>query len=157
MDGCNRVRSECERGSPGGDCRRDGGRVLVQEHRDVEAPRDFRADLPSQLNALHHRHAFNRDERHDVDRAEARVLAAMRPQIDVGDGARDQREDGVSDALGVARQRENRAVVRRIGRMVEQAHAGDAADGDRHLVDDLGPAALAHIRNALDYGHASIV
>ncbi len=78
------------------------------------------------------------------------MLAAMRAQIDVGDGALEQRQHGALDAGCVADQREHGSVVRRVRGMVEQADAVDRADRGGHRRDDLGPAALAHVRNAFD-------
>ena len=78
------------------------------------------------------------------------MLAAMRAQVDVGDRALDERHDRLLDARGVADQREHRPVVRRVGRVVEQAHALHAADGVGHRGDDLGPPSFAHVGNAFD-------
>ena len=66
-------------------------------------------------DALGHRHALDRDERHDVDGAEARVLTLMLPQIDRPGRDLEQREDRRLDAGGVAGEREDRAVVRGVG------------------------------------------
>ena len=62
------------------------GRFLVQIHRDLEARRHFGAHFPCERDAVGHRRALDRHERHDVDGAEPRVLAAMPAKIDVGDG-----------------------------------------------------------------------
>ena len=55
----------------------------------------------------------------------------MRPQIDVGDRALEQREHRALDAGRVAGEREHRSVVRRVGRVVEQAHAVHARGSRR--------------------------
>ena len=74
----------------------------------------------------------------------------MRPEVDVSDGVSEQREYAALDAGSVADQRKDRSVVRRIGGMVEQAHAADVSQGLSHARDDLCPAALAHVGNAFD-------
>ncbi len=108
------------------------------------------ADFPRERHAVRHRHAFERHERHDVHRADARMLAAMRAQIDVGDRALEQRQHRALDAGGVAGEREDRAVVRRVGGVIEQAHAVDRANRVGHRRDDLGPASFADVRHAFD-------
>ena len=82
--------------------------------------------------------------------AETRMLAAVGAQIDVGGGALEQRQHGAFDTVGVAEQREHRAVVRRIRRMVEQADTRYRADRRGHRRDDLGTPSLADVGNALD-------
>ena len=88
--------------------------------------------LLRQRHALGHRDAFDRDERHDVDGAEARMLAGVRPQVDRRRCRLEQREHGGLERRRFAGQRQHRSVVRGIGRVVEHAHARHAAHG----VDD---------------------
>ena len=54
------------------------------------------------------------------------MLAAVLAQIDGLDGDGEERQRRRLDRGGVAGEREDRAVVRRVGRMVEQADAGVA-------------------------------
>ncbi len=129
---------------------RIGGCLLVQVHRHAEARRDGGAGLPGQRHAVGHRRALDRHEGDDVDGAQARVLAAVRPEVDVGDGPFDERQDGSLDAVGVAGEGEDGTVVRRVRGMVEQADAFDAPHGVGHGRDDLGPASFAHVGNAFD-------
>ena len=72
--------------------RRVRRRLLVEVHRHVKPLGDRGAGLLRQRHAVGHRRAFDRDEGHDVDRAHARVFAAVRAQIDIGDRALDERE-----------------------------------------------------------------
>ena len=103
-------------------------RLLVEEDRDPEACR--RRAAPTSLrerDAVGHRDAFDRHERHDVDGAEPRMLAAVAaagrsPRT----AARTARAIACFERRGVAGQREHRAVVRGIGGVVEQADAGRA-------------------------------
>ena len=55
-----------------------GRRLLVEVDRHAEALGDRGADLRRQRHALGHRHALDRNERHDVDGAEPRMLALVR-------------------------------------------------------------------------------
>ena len=80
-----------------------------------EARGDGGADPLGELDAVGHRHAFDRDERHDVDGAEARVRTLVLPQIDRPGRDLDQREDRRLDAGGVAGEGEDRAIVRGVG------------------------------------------
>ncbi len=64
--------------------RRIGGRLLVEIDRDAEPFGDGRGDVLRQRDALLHRDALDRHERHDVDRAEPRMLALVLPEIDGG-------------------------------------------------------------------------
>ena len=57
---------------------------------------------------------------------------------------------------GVAGQREDRAVVRRIGLHVEHAQAGHGAQRVGELVDDVRTTPFADIRNTFDDGHVLI-
>ena len=133
--------------------RRIGGRVFVQIDRDGEALRHLGPDFPRQRDAVGHGRALDRDKRHDVDRAQARVLTAVRAQVDVGRRALEERQDGVLEASRVADHGEHRAVVRRVRGMIEQPYAGNATDRLGHRRDDIRPPSLADVGNALDQRH----
>jgi len=90
---------------------------------DAEPFRDGGPRRPRGGDALAHRHAHQRDERHDVHGAEARMLAAMLAQVDVGNRALEQREDRPLNGCGRSDEREDGAVVRGIGRRVEEPDA----------------------------------
>ena len=81
------------------------------------------ADVPGERHAVGHRDALDRNERHDVDGAEPWMFAAVLAQIDGLDRDLEERQDGRLDGGRVAGEREDRPVVRRVGGMVEQAHA----------------------------------
>ena len=81
------------------------------------------ADVLRQRDAVGHRRALDRDERHDVHGAEARMLALVCSQIDGGDGGCEEREGRRLERRRIPDEREDRTVVRGVGRMVEQPHA----------------------------------
>jgi hypothetical protein len=126
---------------------------LVQIHRNVEAPRDLRCRRSRQCHAVGHLDATNRHERHDIDRTQPGMLAAMRSEIDRGERHLEEGEHGVLNSDGVTRKRVHRAVVRGIGRHVEQLRARHALDGAGEPGDDLGPASFAYVGNAFDHRH----
>ena len=102
------------------------------------------------------------DERHDVDRADVRVLATCRPKIDPRDGLAGARQERSGKRPRLAGKRKDGAMVVRILVAIEHASAGGegvadrvqrravAAFGDvrhreqrRHLLDDTGRRASA--------------
>ena len=103
--------------------RRIRRRVFVQEDRQREPRRHVGGNRLRQLHALRHRHAFDRNERHHVDGAHARMFALVRAQVDVGKRALEQHRNAGGQRRGVAGQREDRAVVRGVGLHVEHAQA----------------------------------
>ena len=83
------------------------------------------------------------------------MLALVRAQVDVPRRACSYIASiAAFSGRGVAGEREDRTVVRRVGRIVEQAHARHRADGGGDRLDDLGPAPFADVGNALDDWHA---
>ena len=60
------------------------------------------------------------------------MLAAMGAEVDVGDGPFEERQHGLFERT-IADEREDRAVVRRVGGVVEQAHAGHARERRRPI------------------------
>ena len=109
-----------------------------------------------QLDAIAHRHAFDGDERHDVDGAEPRMLAFVRAEIDVGNGALEERHHRALDAGLIASEREHRSVVRGVGGMIEQAHAGHGRNRVDHARDHVGTTAFADVRNAFDEHRSAV-
>ena len=81
------------------------------------------------------------------------MLALVRSQIDVGDRPLEERQHGTLDPGRVACEREDRPVVRLIGRVIEEADAWRRADRFCHRRDRVGASAFADVRNALDQGH----
>jgi hypothetical protein len=137
--------------------RRSGRGLLVQVDRDAESLRHGCRHLACQRDALGHGHALDWDERHDVHGAEPRVLAAMRTQVDVCQRLLEKRQRRGLERLPVAHEREDGTVVRGVGRVVEQLHAGNGAYGVHAAVDDVGPPPLADVRDGFDEGHSAFV
>ena len=100
---------------------------------------------------------LDRHERDDVDGTESRMLAAVLTQIDGLEGDTVERQDRSLDRGGVPGQRKYRTVVRCVRRMVEQAGAGRGSYRLREALDDLGPTALADVRDRFDDGHATLL
>ena len=94
---------------------------------------------------------------HDVDGAEARMLAVMLPQIDRRYRFLIQSEDGLLQRRAIAGKREHRAVMGRVGLDVQHACAGDGMQGVGDAGDDVGIPSLADVRNALDDGHVVFI
>ena len=89
------------------------------------------AEAAGELDAVVHRRVAERDERDDVDRADARVLALVASMSMSSIARRDQRLEAVADRVVLAGQREHRPVVARVARPVEQEHAVGRGDGRR--------------------------
>ena len=85
------------------------------------------------------------------------MLALVLPQVDRRRARLlEERQRRRLDRGGVAGQREHRAVVRRVGGVVEQADARRLPDRVREALDDLGAAAFADVGNGFDDGHARL-
>jgi hypothetical protein len=126
------------------------GRRLVQVHRNPELVCNPRRDAPSEDHAVGQRRSAKGNEGDDIHRADAGMDAAMMAHVDGGDRALEQAEDSLLQRGGLAGDGEDRPVVRRIGRAIEEHHAGDCADARRKGVNDLETRAFAHVRHALD-------
>ena len=134
--------------------RRCRGRLFIQEHRNLESRGDFSGRVSRECHALGHRHALDGDERHHVHGAEARVLAGVRAQVDVSQGRGDQRDDRGLQWSGVAGHRQDRSIVCRVGRGIEDADAVDRSQRLDEGVDDVRAPAFADVGHAFDEGHA---
>ncbi len=134
-----------------------GRRLFVEEDRDLEASRDFRCGLLSQRDTLGHGDVIDGHKRHDVHRAEPWMFAGVRAQIDVFDRRAHQGENSGLQRFGLAGHRQDRAVVCRVGRRIEHAHAIDGSHRTKQRRNDLGPSPFAHVRHALDHGLQSTV
>ncbi len=84
------------------------------------------------------------------------MLAPVLPQVDGVERDGEERQRRRLDRGGVAGQREDGTVVGRVGGMVEQADARRLPDGLRQALDDVRPAALAHVGDGFDDGHAPL-
>ena len=104
--------------------RRVGRRLLVEVDRHAEARR--RPSAPTVFASATHSAIVTPSigTNGTTSTAPSRGCSPLwRAQIDVGDRALEQRQHGALDAGGVAREREHRSVVRRVGGVVEQADA----------------------------------
>ena len=128
--------------------------LLVEKDRDLKAFGDRGADVLRERHAFGHRDTLDRNERHDIDGAETRMLAPVLPQVDGVERDGKERQRRRLDRRRVAGQREDGAVVGGVGRMVEQANARRLPDGLREALDDVGAAALADVGDRFDDRHA---
>ena len=126
---------------------------FVQVDRHMEPFGNRRADTLRQRNAIGHRDALDWHEGDDVHGSHAGMLATMRAQIDVRDGALEQREHRLLDSIRGAREREHRPVVRCVRRHIEELDTTGRTDDVRHPGDHIVAAAFAHIRDTLDQSH----
>jgi hypothetical protein len=128
-------------------------RVLVEIDRDPEPARDVGRRFLRQRHALLHRHAFDRDERHDVDSPEPRVLAGVLTEIDDRERRFIEGEHRLFDRLGVSRESHDRSIVRRVGGVVEDAHPVNASHRADDRVDHVVAPPFADVRYTLDDRH----
>ena len=124
---------------------------LVQIGRYRKLVGDLLGQSLGNLDALLHRHAGNRHERHDVGRTHARVLALVLVQVNQLGRDPDRPESGVEHRFRLADEADDRAIVVRVHLLVEHRNAVDRLDDVDNLIDYLGPAALAEIGHAFDY------
>ena len=95
------------------------------------------AERAGEGDAVLHRRAFERNERHDVRRAHARMLARVRREIDAVARDGDAGERGVDRVLDRRDEGDHRAVVRLVGRHVEHDDAVDRGDRVANRLDDV--------------------
>ena len=119
---------------------------------------DLGADLPGERDAVGHRHAFDRDER---ARRRRRRAADARPDGCAGRSTRQRfckkRQHGCLEAGWVAREGQDRAVVRRVRLHVEHAHSPQWLSGASAIAGRPRTTAFADVRNALDDRHVRIL
>ena len=92
---------------------------------------------------------LERDERHDVDRSDAGMDAVVPAQVDELDRARRARDERLDQLSVVAREREDRAVVVRVGVDVEERRSRRERPPD--LGDRRAVAPLGHVRHGLQH------
>jgi hypothetical protein len=130
-------------------------RGLVEVDRDLELASDALAQRVRGAHALLHRRALERHERHDVGRADARVLALVLRQVDqllgLGDGA----ERGLAALARRADEGHDGAVVARVQAVVDQLHAAHGADRRPGSARRQRAAPFAEVGDALDERHGS--
>jgi hypothetical protein len=83
------------------------------------------------------------------------MLAGVMIEIDQLSRLRDPGERRVHRVLDVDHERHHGAIVRHVGRHVEDRYPFDAADRIDDLRDDLRTATFREVRNALDKLHSS--
>ena len=130
---------------------RGHGGLLVQVDRNTEPCGDRLPDRSSEVDAGGHRCGVEGYKRHDVNHADPRVLAPMRAQVDLCRRNGEEAEEALGQGPRVPHDGQDRAIVRRIGRAIEQARAGNVTGGIRELPDDLGSTAFADVGNGLDH------
>src|SRR5207249_4936588 len=76
--------------------------VLVEEDGDGELFADALSEAAGKLDAVVHRDVRDRNERDDVDRADARMRPAMRRHVDQLDALPDEAEGSLEHRVGLA-------------------------------------------------------
>jgi hypothetical protein len=102
-----------------------------------------------QRHAVRHAGVLDGHEGDHVHRAQARVLAGVGAQVEVGQGHLEERHHRRLQCRLVSGQGEDAAVVVAVGLHVEDADAGRTQGGHGRL-HDLRAAAFADVGNALD-------
>ena len=131
------------------------GRPGIEVDRQVEASGDVLPERPRQVDDVVHRRRPEWDERDDVDRPDARVLALVHVHVDLVDRHRDQPLESVADRAVLAGHREDRSVVAGVARPVEQEDVRGRGDSVGQAVDHVQASALRHVRDRLDE-HGSV-
>jgi hypothetical protein len=128
--------------------------ALVEEYRNLELASDAFAERASKDDAVFHRRSLEGNERNDVGRTHARMLAGVMIEIDALARDANTRERGVDRALDRNDERHDRPVVRLVRRDVEYGDAIDGGDGITNRRDDVGTTTFREVRNALDEFHS---
>ena len=129
-----------------------GGRLRVEEDRQVEALGDGGREVAGALDACSIVVSPERHEGHDVHGTDARVLALLHAHVDALDGHLDRPLHGRHHPARVARHGVDAALVVCVRRLVQEPDAAVAADGVSDRVQRLGTGALAEVGDALDAG-----
>ena len=104
---------------------------------------------------IRHRHAvfdgdaFDRNERHNVGRAHARMRAGVNVKIDELGGLAHAADDRFLNGFALADQRDDRAIVVEVAFAIEKVDAGHLHSVDNGVNFGL-VAAFGEIRNAFD-------
>src|SRR4029434_11197524 len=72
-------------------------RFFVEIDRYAEAGGDGLAHVACERDALGHRDAFDRYERHDVNRTDSRMFTRLSPEINAWHGSLVERQDGLRE------------------------------------------------------------
>ena len=125
----------------------------VEEHRQPELCSDPLAEQPRGLERLLHPTGTERHERDDVRRADPRVDAVVRPQVDELGGARNAEQERLDELCLVGDERVDGAVVVGVGVDVEQARLPGERLADGR--DDRAVAPLGDVRHGFEQSHGS--
>src|SRR5688572_4548029 len=131
--------------------------ALVQINRNSELLSHPGAELFRQLDAILHRGILERNERHDVGRADSRVLTFMLPEIDTLCRCAHSRKRSLYGVLGRYNERYHRSVVRNVGGGIEYRDAFRRRDCIANGADDFRATSLGKIRHAFYEFHRSIL
>ncbi len=134
-----------------------GGRFIVVD-RDLQLAPDPLAQTLGELYAVLQRHSLDRDERHNVRGADARVRAPMHREIDERNRRFHAAESGFGNGRGRAHEGQHAAIVVGIRLAVEQYHLGHGHDALHESVDFGCVAAFGEIGNTLNElsGHVAL-
>ncbi len=126
------------------------GGLGIEVDGQLEALGDMGTEAARQLDALLHGRLAERHEGDDVDGPDAWVLALVLLHVDPGDGDLDRRLHRHRDGLGLTGEGQHAPVMVDIRRPVEEVDVRRGGHGGGQRVDDLGPASLAEVGDALD-------
>ena len=129
------------------------GGALVQEDRNAQLVAHTCAELAREGDAVLHRRALERDERHDVRGAHAGVLTGVRGEIDALLRLADARERRVDNDVDRRDECDDAAIVAGVGAGIEDMRARHRRDGVTDGANDLGSPAFGEVGNALDELH----
>ena len=127
-------------------------RFFVEIDRNLELRRDVGREFLRDRDALFHRRSFERNERHDIDRTDARMLAMMNAQIDARNRRIEQSHRSLTNRIRrFGDIREHRPIVIRIRMNIQQMNAGSRAHRLRDRIDRRLLAAFGNVGDAFDH------
>ena len=131
---------------------RRAGRELIEVDRNRQFLADALSEATSQHDAVVHADAGNRNEGNDIDRADARMRAAMARHVDQLRPFVHELECSLQHSVRIPDKRDHGAIGVRSGIDIEQSDAGDSRCR-RHRLDHVSPSPLRNIWHALDELH----
>lgn len=102
--------------------------------------------LSGQVDCLLHRRLAQRHERQNIERADARVHAPVRAQVDVFQGCARQRHPRIADRCSRSHGRNDAAVVNDVAGTVNHTRAG-VFNTPHASIHHLGAAAFGDVRD----------
>ncbi len=112
--------------------------------------RQATSDKPREVDAVVQRDAADRDERDNVGRADAGMLAAVGGEVDPVEGLFSRPKGGFADGFWRSDEGQDAAVVIGVALAVQHDDAGDSLNGVDQRVNGLGLPAFAEVGDALD-------